>query len=318
MERPPSPRELLWLLARWSPSVFLITCLTGWSLCLFGGLARVTGWLFMTQLFPFVGLLGLVLAVAYAVLRKRLSKPTAAAIGLSLLLAYPLAWRQPAFAAITPAFPGPEGPRIAVRLPSNRPLRVAWGGDVVSKNYHAFFPDQRYAYDLTIDPSGHQKPQLQDYGCFGTEVVAPARATVVVAHDGEEDLPPRAAEDRQRTPFGNHIVLQLPETKTYLVLAHLREKSIRVQVGVGVEEGQPIAECGNSGRTSEPHIHIHHQRQDPREFGNFAEGLPLEFRGHQGPPVPEGGWRLDENKKIEWTGVEIQHVATSSAPANMP
>ena len=46
-----------------------------------------------------------------------------------------------------------------------------------------------------------------------------------------------------------------------------------------MKEGDVIGRCGNSGHTSEPHIHIHHQRQKPAASGpvNFAEGLPLFF-----------------------------------------
>jgi hypothetical protein len=63
-------------------------------------------------------------------------------------------------------------------------------------------------------------------------------------------------------------------------------------MGQRVEEGQEIGQCGNSGNTSEPHIHIHHQRQDPPVVPlNFAEGLPLFFRDHDGAAMPEGGIR---------------------------
>ena len=75
-----------------------------------------------------------------------------------------------------------------------------------------------------------------------------------------------------------------------------------------VEEGEVIGECGNSGNTSEPHIHIHHQRQDPTVFPvNFAEGLPLYFRDHDGPPMPVGGIKV-EGETITATGDVVQHV----------
>ncbi len=71
-------------------------------------------------------------------------------------------------------------------------------------------------------------------------------------------------------------------------IAHLRQGSVAVWEGEQVAEGQLLGEYGNSGSTSEPHTHIHHQRQDPREVPTeFAEGLPLYFRDHNGPLVPD-------------------------------
>ena len=100
------------------------------------------------------------------------------------------------------------------------------------------------------------------------------------------------------------------ETGTYLVIAHLKSGSVRVATGDDVAEGDPLGACGNSGNTSEPHIHIHHQRQDPRIFPlNFAEGLPLYFRDHGGPAMPEGGFDVDANGNVILTGAVVQHAS---------
>lgn len=61
---------------------------------------------------------------------------------------------------------------------------------------------------------------------------------------------------------GNHIYLRLDETGTFLFLAHLKKGSIKVKEGQHVNEGEVLAQVGNSGSSSEPHLHIHHQRQD--------------------------------------------------------
>ena len=86
-----------------------------------------------------------------------------------------------------------------------------------------------------------------------------------------------------------------------------------MEAGDQVQEGDPIGACGNSGNTSEPHIHIHHQRQDPQRFPlNFAEGLPLYFRGHDGPAMPEGGFDVDSaTGDIVLTGAVVQHTAAA-------
>ena len=109
-----------------------------------------------------------------------------------------------------------------------------------------------------------------------------------------------------KAPLGNHGVIELA-TKTYLIIAHLKPNSVTVVAGQEVEEGQVIGQCGNSGNTSEPHIHIHHQRQDPAVFPVlFAEGLPLYFRDHDGPPMPEGGLKEEDGQLIA-TGMVVQH-----------
>lgn len=134
---------------------------------------------------------------------------------------------------------------------------------------------------------------MEDSSCFGVPVVAPVSGLVTVAHDGEPDETPGVLSNNFEALAGNHVVIQL-ETGTYLVIAHPKKGSAIVTTGQTVEEGQTIGECGNSGNTSEPHIHTHHQRQDPTVFPiNFAEVLPLYFRDHDGVPMPVGGGRLE-------------------------
>ncbi len=99
-------------------------------------------------------------------------------------------------------------------------------------------------------------------------------------------------------PCGNELAIEL-STGTFLMLCHLQQGSVQVDVGDEVKMGQPIAKCGNSGHTSEPHLHIHHQRQDPRiyPFG-FAEGLRLGFHSLDGNAFPKGGIDMDGDTPI--------------------
>jgi hypothetical protein len=192
-------------------------------------------------------------------------------------------------------------------------LKVLWGGDDVSVNYHAAVPDQRWAYDLAVAPYFTGSSSLSDYGCYGVTVVAPAAGVVAVAHEGEPDQTPGQPSNNFEAPFGNYVAIRL-ETDTYLIIAHLKTGSVTVTVGQPVEEGQPIGQCGNSGNTSEPHIHIHHQRQNPAEFPvNFAEGLPLYFRDHDGDPMPQGGIKVVEGVP-EAIGPTIQNLGSTATP----
>ena len=73
----------------------------------------------------------------------------------------------------------------------------------------------------------------------------------------------------------------------YSMIAHLLPESICVKKGDSVSRGQVIAKCGNSGNTSEPHIHF--QIQYGKSFA-ISAGLPVLF-AHiivDGKKTPQG------------------------------
>jgi hypothetical protein len=296
----------IWRIVRWIPGIsMLITLGVIMVLFLMGGLRKITAWYLLQIVPPVLGLIFLVAIGIYAIVKRRFSRLLILTTFLALLSL------SPALLMIRPvAYPAnieSTTPAATVRLPADVPLRVAWGGDSIETNYHAAAPDQRWAYDLLVEPYLTGSTSLEDYGCYGVPVVAPVSGLVVSAHDGKPDETPGFTSNNFIAPTGNHVVIQM-ETGTYLVIAHLKQGSVRAKTGETVEEGQAIGECGNSGNTSEPHIHIHHQRQDPTVFPiNFAEGLPLYFRDHDGAPMPVGGIKF-EGEKITAVGDVIQHV----------
>ena len=73
------------------------------------------------------------------------------------------------------------------------------------------------------------------------------------------------------------------EDGTSVVLAHLRRRSLRVGRGDTVAAGQVVAECGNSGNSSEPHLHL--QAMD-RPSPWIGSARPLRIDG--APPPPNG------------------------------
>jgi murein DD-endopeptidase MepM/ murein hydrolase activator NlpD len=88
-------------------------------------------------------------------------------------------------------------------------------------------------------------------------------------------------------PAGNHVVLDHGNGE-FSLLAHLQKGSLRVKAGDTVKAGQPLGLCGNSGNTSEPHLHIH--LQTGPEFPGATEGLPMAFTDFlaDGKPVARG------------------------------
>ena len=138
-------------------------------------------------------------------------------------------------------------------------------------------------------------------------VVAPVAGEIVIVHDGDADVPIGEEHKPGTASEGNHIFMQI-EGGTFLAFGHFQQDSIAVSVGDLVDEGDMLGMCGNSGSSSEPHIHIHHQRHDPRgEMAQLAEGLPLYFRDHDGVPMPEGGVKWENGREIA-QGPIVQHI----------
>lgn len=297
----------LWRVMRWAPLVLMALSVIALSCTMFaGGMVKIAAWYLLQLVPPVLGTLTFVAVAIYAAVRRRLTKPILVTGIVSLLCVGLVALGSGVVAY--PASLEHTAPSATVRLPADGPIRVGWGGDSVGINYHAMAPDQRWAYDLLIEPYLSGSSKLDDYGCYGTPVVAPISGKIIAAHDGEPDATPGVSSNNYTKPLGNHVAI-LMDTNTYLIVAHLKNGSVAVKKGDAVTEGKLIGECGNSGNTSEPHIHIHHQRQDPNVFPvSFAEGLPLYFRDHDGKPMPSGGLRKEGGKVIA-TGDVIRHVS---------
>jgi hypothetical protein len=150
--------------------------------------------------------------------------------------------------------------RIPFRVPLDGPVTVAWGGPTLDENYHAVMPDQRWAYDLLVTRDGmsHQGDgtRLDQFYAYGGEVLAPADGVVLRVEDGEEDAP--IGQRRLLRAFGNHVVLEVAP-REFLFIAHLQPRSIRAAAGDRVAAGDVIGRVGNSGNSSEPHVHVHLQ-----------------------------------------------------------
>ncbi len=305
--RNPLKNSAIRRILRWMPIVvILLTSICLLVMMLLGGMARVWAW-YVLRATPILSILGwifLIDAVLYAIKRRRISKRIIITCLGSLLFLAP--------SLVDPSLPYPASidttkPAATVRLPANVPLKTAWGGDSAEVNQHVNEPNTRWAYDFVVEPYLTNSPKLTDYGCYGVPVVAPADGIVTLAHDGEPDTPINS--DKPVENPDNFVVIKLDDTGTYLAIGHFKPGSVRVKTGDRVEEGQAIAQCGNSGNSTEPHIHIHHQRQE-LSFDSpvwFAEGLPLYFRDHDGPPMPEGDVRVENGKKFA-TGVTVQHI----------
>ncbi|MCU0537510.1 MAG: M23 family metallopeptidase [Hydrococcus sp. Prado102] len=64
-----------------------------------------------------------------------------------------------------------------------------------------------------------------------------------------------------------------------MAVAHLLRGSVTVNAGELIKTGQAIAKIGNSGNTSEPHLHIHARKPSTSSSILGGEGVPIVFEG---------------------------------------
>lgn len=181
--------------------------------------------------------------------------------------------------------------KSVLRLPFAGEWTVFWGGRYAYQNYHNVSPNQYYAYDLLIkrNRTSHTGDGRENgqYYCFNAPVLSPGSGRVMEVENGVADNVPGVANPAQLT--GNHVIIDHGGNE-YSLLAHFKQGSITVRPGDSVATGQEIGRCGNSGNSSEPHIHYQLQ-----ESGALLEGrgLPARFRDYiangrevkQGEPV---------------------------------
>ena len=151
---------------------------------------------------------------------------------------------------------------------------------------------QRFAIDFVqLNPDGKSftgdQKDNKSYRCYGAEALAVADGIVVATKDGiPENVPgptSRAVPITLETVGGNHIILDLGNG-SFAFYAHLQPGSLRVKNGDRVRRGQVLGLVGNSGNSTEPHLHFH------ISDGNSplgSEGLPYAFQSFE---VQGKGW----------------------------
>lgn len=102
--------------------------------------------------------------------------------------------------------------------------------------------------------------QVGDFYAFGRRILSPVTGVVVECSDDRPDNPPGGVDLDQK--FGNYVLLDIGGG-LYVLLAHLQQDSLVVKRGESVVAGQWLGGCGNSGRSPQPHLHLHVQRGRP-------------------------------------------------------
>lgn len=188
---------------------------------------------------------------------------------------------QPHAAPLT----APPSNLVPLRAPFRGRWLVFWGGDEREQNAHLDHPNQTGAFDfLGVGPDGKtsrgEGTRNEDYYAFGREVLAPGDGEVTDVISGVRDNAPGSMN--QYAALGNAVVIRHSEHE-YSVLAHLKLGSERVKPGDTVKAGQVVGLCGNSGNSSEPHLHYHLQNTPVIQDGT---GIKVRFTGLGGREKP--------------------------------
>ena len=152
---------------------------------------------------------------------------------------------------------------VLARAPFDGDWFISWGGENPKDNHHIGSPPQDRAVDIRkiIEGSGNQTSigdptENESYGCWAQPIFSPIDGIVAVAVDGVPDNIP--GELNRPSAMGNFMMLRSPEGFV-VVLAHFKQGSVAKKAGEKVQAGDFLALCGNSGNSTEPHLHMHAQ-----------------------------------------------------------
>jgi len=211
------------------------------------------------------------------------------------------------------------------------PLRGQWiAGDSVNNlpdaahrravlidNGHAWLA-QRFAIDwVQIETVNGQattfkgaEDKNESYFCYDQPIYSVAPGKVVDASDGMAENVPHSGKYAVAIGFnnaaGNHVVVEIAPHR-YVLYAHMRPGTVQVKSGDRVHAGQILGHVGNTGSSTEPHLHMHIDDQPSFLAGNgvpyvFTEGEasgPIEANVsspgliHLGPIGPEHPFKND-------------------------
>lgn len=165
-------------------------------------------------------------------------------------------------------------------LPFNEEWTVFWGGDTKELNYHVENKAQKNAIDVVITDENGKSYRSdgktnEDYYAFGKDLIAPCDAEVVLAVDGIKDNKPG-----ELNPIylpGNTVILKTVNDE-YLFFAHFKQNSIVIKQGQKVKQGELLGLCGNSGNSSEAHLHYHIQNIEDMNKATGAKCYFSEIR----------------------------------------
>ncbi len=159
--------------------------------------------------------------------------------------------------------------------------------------------DWQYAWDFVIVDENQKTYRglgydLTDYYCYNVPILAPADGYVVQIIDNVEDNDVGGMNLQQN--WGNTIIIKHTEG-LFSKISHIKQGTFKVAIGDFVYRGQWLANCGNSGRSPEPHIHF--QLQTTPHVGSKTLNYPLAYFMETLAPNPKGESDVTQNSKLK-------------------
>lgn len=166
---------------------------------------------------------------------------------------------------------------IDLEMPlKNGTYYVGQGGDHALVNGHQGVLAQQYALDILklntfgVRAAGVRPKQLEKYYIYGETIYSPCDGKVVEVRNTMGDLIPPNTEPVLLE--GNFVSMTCDalDEDTIIYLAHMQEGSVEVEPGMQVTTKDSLGLVGNTGNTTEPHLHIHAERD--------GIGIPIHFQ----------------------------------------
>ena len=219
-----------------------------------------------------------------------------------------------ALSVITPPTSVNKNPVVVISSPLVGEDWVAAGGPsntsahrraLIPINGHAYI-SQRFAIDwVQVYPDGKtykgDPSDNKNYRAYGTEIHAVADGVVTQVGDGIPQNTPGAKSlavpITLETIGGNHVIMEIGNG-LFAFYAHMQPGSLRVKVGDKVTRGQVLGLLGNTGNSSEPHLHFQICSANS-ELG--SEGLPYAFSSF------EVQGKAGEDKLSMFPGGPVKH-----------
>jgi len=209
---------------------------------------------------------------------KRLSLKHASLCVLGISLGALFAWEL--LSSINGTYRPPHSVSLSFPLKEGE-FYILHGGSNETINHHCVVSAQKYALDiLQLNRYGLRSnnlipKKLNDFKIYGTNIYSPCDGLVIEASDHHPDLE-LGSEDPDH-PAGNYLAIAKKESDIIVILAHLMPNSLTVKKGDIVQEGQLLGKVGNTGNTSEPHLHLHAVLNNTGDPLFTGQGVPMTF-----------------------------------------
>lgn len=248
---------------------------------------RAGAWAWLGGYWPWLFWVGLFASVIWFLVRRMRALPVqpvwrlGTILSLGFNIAVLAALLVPAWSVVGAGDSSARPVELRWPLPEGR-YKVGQGGNSHVMNHHYGIDAQHHAIDVVrigrfgLRASEFASAALEDYGIWNALLTAPCNGEVTnVATGFPDQQPPQSDRDN---PAGNFVAIHCGNVT--VVLAHLRDGSVSVKHGDHVETGGPLGRVGNSGNTSEPHLHMHAVEGRVVGYDELmweSEGVPMTF-----------------------------------------